>query len=217
MPTSTITVGGQSVTLVTLPSSPGLRSIELAITDAVGIYASSFTGQKQAQQWPGADMMSATLTLPPLTQAEERIWRSFLMQLRGMANAFQIGDPLQASPQGSVAGSPEIDNTVANGNQAMSQTLGLKGFTASATGVLKCGDWVQTGYRLYTCLDDVNADGSGKALIPISPSLREVPVDGSALITSNTVGLWRLAQNKRGWSKDVTRLSRISFQIEEYR
>jgi len=214
---SVITVNGQSVNLVAFPTSPGLRSIEFTLTDSVGIVPSVFTGQKQSQEWPGADMWSWALTLPGLTQLQEDDWACFLMEMRGMANAFQFGAPLKGTPRGSVAGTPLIDNTVTNGNSAMSQTLGLKGFTASATGVLKRGDYVQTGYRLYRCLVDVNADSSGKALIPIAPSLREIPVDSSALITANTQGLWRLSKNSRGYSTDVTQLSRMSFPIEEYR
>jgi hypothetical protein len=214
---SVITVGGQSVNLVALPASPGLRSVEFMLSDSVGIVPSAFTRQSQAQEWMGADLWSWTLTLPPLSRLQEDDWACFLMEMRGMANAFQVGAPLKATAQGSVAGTPLVDNAVANGNAAMSQTLGIKGFTASAAGVLKRGDYVQNGYRLYRCLVDVNADSSGKALIPVAPSLREVPTDSSALITSNTKGLWRLAKNDRGYSTDITRLSRMSFAIQEYR
>jgi hypothetical protein len=194
-----------------------MRSIEFSFTDTVGIVASPFTGQVQAQQWPGADMWTATLTLPPLTQAQARQWIAALMQMRGMANAIQIGDPLGRTPAGSVLGTPTVDNSVTNGNAAMSQTLGTAGWTASQFGVLLRGDYIQVGYRLHRVLDDINTDGSGKALIPIWPSLREIPTNGSAVGTSNTAGLFRLAQNKRTWSSDYTKLSHLSFQLTEYR
>lgn len=219
MSVSVITIGGQSVNLVAMPSFPGMRTVEFEMNDAVGIVMSTFTGQLQAQQWPGADMLRGTMTLPVLQQADADNWISFLMQLRGMANAFRIGDPLKSAPRGSgsvVDGAPFVDNTV-SGNLAMSQSIDTKGWTDSADGVLLAGDYMQVGYRLYRVLDTVDADDAGNATIPIWPSLREVPEDSSVIVLNNTVGLFRLATNKRTWSADVTRLSQISFQIQEYR
>src|SRR5258708_1774070 len=124
-------------------------------------------------------MWSGRMTLPPLTQTQARQWIAFLMQMRGMANAIQIGDPMGQTPAGSVAGTPLIDNSVTSGNAAMSQVLGTKGWTASAAGVLLRGDYIQVGYRLHRALDDVNVDASGKALIPVWPSLREIPTNSA--------------------------------------
>jgi hypothetical protein len=217
MSTSTITVGGRSVTLVATPSTPGLRLFEVTLHDSVALDASPFTGQTQAQQWLGADPMKTTMTLPPLTLAQEADWSCFLMELRGQANAFQIGFPLRTAIAGSGAGTPLVDNTGSGANAAGMQTLTTKGWTHSATGVLKRGDWFQADYRLYRATSDVDADSSGNAVVPIFPSLREQPTDSGALTLANAKGLWRLATNDRGWSMDVTRLSRMSFQIQEWR
>jgi hypothetical protein len=205
---SVITVGGQSVNLVAMPSTPGMRTVEFEMDDAVGIVTSTFTGQVQAQQWPGADMLRGTMTLPVLVEANADRWKSFLAELRGMANAFQIGDPLKSTPAGTGAGTP-----TANGAQAAgSQTLAMTGFTG--TGALLPGDYVQIGYRLYMVLEQQD---SATASVGIWPSLREALAGGETIITQNTVGLFRLATNKRGWSVDVTRLSQMSFKIQEYR
>ena len=217
MSISVITVGGLSVNLVSLPAKLAMRSVEFSFSDAVGIVLSQFTGQVQAQEWPGADAWGVTVGMAPLTQAEADDWKATLMQMRGMANAIQLGDPMRPTPNGSVAGSPEIDNTVVSGNAAMTQTLGTKGWTASSTGVLLRGDYIQVGYRLHVVLDTVNSDSSGKATIPIWPSLREIPTDSSALVTSNCTGLFRRAVNKGTWGADVTRLTRLSVQLMEYR
>lgn len=191
--------------------------VEWNIFDAVAQVRAIFTGQSQRQEWPGADMLTGTMTMPKLTQAQADDWLAFLKQCRGTLNAFQIGDPLKTSPNGSVAGTPLIDNTVSGGNAAMSQTLGTKGWTASAAKVLARNDWIQIGYRLHSVLDDVDADGAGDATIPIWPALREVPTDGGAVITSDTKGLFSLSANKRGWSADETRLTSLSFAVQEYR
>lgn len=217
MSISVITVGGQSVNLVSLPAKLAMRSVEFSFSDAVGSVTSEFTGQVQAQEWPGADSWSVTVGMAPLMQLEADDWMATLMQMRGMANAIQMADPLKLTPRGSVAGTPLIDNSVTGGNAAMSQTLGLKGFTASAAGVLMRGDNIQVGYRLHRVLDQVDADGSGKATVAIYPSLREIPTDSSALITSNCMGIFRRATNKGMWNADITRLTRLSVQLVEYR
>lgn len=208
MSISVITVGGQSVNLVAMPATPGMRTVEFEMSDAVAIVTSTFTGQVQAQQWPGADMLRGTMTLPVLQQPEADAWISFLMELRGMANAFLIGDPLKTIPRGTAAGTPTVNGAQAAG----SQTLAMSGFTG--TRCLLPGDWIQTGFRLYRVLEQQD---SGTASVGIWPSLREALSGGESIITSNTKGLFRLAANNRTWSTDVTRYSQISFKIQEYR
>lgn len=216
MSITVITVGGLSVNLVALPAAPGLRSVEFKMHDSVAASPRSFTGQMQVQAWPGADMWSGTLTLPPLTAAQADVWEAALMQLRGIQNAFQIGNPLKAVPRGTVAGTPVVHNAT-TGNLAMAQALGTSGWTASAAGVLLAGDYMQVGYRLYRVLDDVTADSGGLATIPVWPSLREVPANGSAIVTASARALVRLADNDRSSSADYTKLTKLSFQFMEYR
>jgi hypothetical protein len=216
MPSSVITVGTFSATLIPTPPVP-LRSVEFNFEDAIAQSPRSFTGQMQTQAWPGADLWSGTATFAPLTQLQADQVIAFLMGLRGLQNSFQMGDPLKKVPRGTAAGAPAVDNTQNNGNPAMSQQIGTKGWTASAAGVLLAGDYMQVGYRLHRVVYDVNADSSGNAVIAIWPSLREVPTNSSAIATSNCQGLMRLAQNKRGWASDYTRLSKISFPFMEYR
>lgn len=191
-----------------MPATPGMRTAEFEMDDAVGIVTSTFTGQVQAQQWPGADMLRGTMTLPVLVEANADKWKAFLAELRGMANAFQIGDPVKAVPAGTGAGAPVVNGAQAAG----SQTLAMAGF--SGTGALLPGDYIQIGYRLHMVLEQQDSD---TASVGIWPCLREALAGGETVITSNPRGLFRLAENKRTWSVDVTRLSQISFKIQEYR
>lgn len=219
MSISTITVGSNSISLVATPSSPGLRSVEFTMKDTVATVVSPFTGQVQAMQWPGADMWGGTFTLPPLTQSEAASWIAFLMELRGMANAFQMGDPLYTQPLGTPSGTPVVNNLLSgtNGNPAMSQTLTTSGWTPSTNGLLLPGDYIQIGYRLHRVLDQVNSDSSGNNTVEIWPSLREQPANDSTVVTSNTQGLFRLATNSRKVSFDITRLTSLSILFQEYR
>lgn len=213
MATTTITLNGNSVSLVTLPSSPGLRSVEFDFTETVAVSKSIFTGQTQVQRWAGADWLSGTATLPPLSQDEADAWISALMQCQGMTNAFMLGDPLKSIPRGNPQGAPAVDTSQTM--NAGTNTLYTYGWIASQTGLLLPGDYIQVGYRLHRVLDQVNSDGNGKATLNIWPSLRETP--GGSIVTQNAKGIFRLAANQNKWSADYTRLSNLSFQFIEYR
>jgi hypothetical protein len=223
MSTSIIQVGGSNVTLVAMPTSPGLRAVEFKMEDGVAEVASVFTGQIQTQEWPGAEKWTGTLTLPPLQRADAANWIAFLLQLRGIANAFQVGDPMWTAPLGQPLGSqPVANNGLNSGNPAMSKMLGTSGWTPSTTGLLLPGDYIQVDYRLYRVLDSVDSDQSGAAVISIWPSLREVPTNATSIITGandgpQPKGLFRLATNQRGFSFDITQLTHLSIPIMEWR
>jgi hypothetical protein len=99
----------------------------------------------------------------------------------------------------------------------MSQSLITTGWTASRSGLLLPGDYIQIGYRLHRVLDTVNSDSSGNATFEIWPSLREVVPTSTSIVTSNTKGLFRLAGNDRKFSFDITQLTHMSIAFQEYR
>lgn len=217
---STITLNGNTVNVVALPAYPGFAHYSLDMTDSVAIQRSPFTGQTQAQQWPGADMWTGTAELPALvSQADAQNWRAFLAQLRGMANAFQLAPPDYLGPQGDplpgASSVPSIPGTVTD--IAGAQILHTVGWQLSAFGLLQPGDWIQVGYRLHMVMNPVNSDSSGHAAIEVFPSLREAPTANAPLILDNPQGLFRLATNKRTWSTDYARVTSLSFQLMEYR
>lgn len=181
------------------------REVEFTMEDAVATVTSVFTGQVQAQQWPGADMWRGTITQPPMNQANTDNLIAYLMELRGMANALQIGDPMKTQPRGTGSISGTNSATAAAGSQTLT-------ITGAGAGALLAGDYIQIGYRLHRVLGS-----TGSGAVGIWPSLREALVGGEPQTAFNTVGLFRLASNQRKWSSDYTRMSRISFQIQEYR
>jgi hypothetical protein len=216
MPTSLITLLGNTVTVVQLPlTSTSMESVEWSGTVTVSDVTSVFTGGTQVFQWPGADMWSGTCTLPALTHAQANKWVAALLQCQGKTNAIQLGHPLGKIPAGVVQGSPVVDGSIAV--VAGGQVLHTTGWSVTKSGLLLPGDYIQVGNRYHMVLDNVNSDASGKAPINIWPSLREVPVGSSPIITSNAVGLFRLKSNTVTWSTDVTKLTKLSFQIQEYR
>lgn len=221
--TNTITIGTNTITVVSLPQRPGPASVEFRMSEAVAYVPQPFTGQGQRQAWPGSDFWAATLTLPPLKSSEVDFdaaddWTSFLAELRGMRCAVMIGDPRRRLPKGELQGSvPVVDSSVTGYNAAMTETLYIKGLTPNASRLILRGTNVQVGYRLHRLLVDVSADGNGKAAVPVWPSLREQPADGAAITLSNPCGLFGLGQNQRSWSDSPKELTRLSVQLQEYR
>lgn len=224
-----ITVGGKNFNLVTIPGYPGFSDISMTVVDAVAVVQSPYVpSQSQTQQWPGADAWQAQITLPPMDRETAAPWRAFFAECQGMANVFQIGD--QGAGQGverwagnrrhrTLQGSnPVVDGATGN-NPISSNVLYTKGWKASQYRIILPGDYLQIGYRLYMVEGQlpVNSDANGKAQIQVYPSLRETPLDSTAIILTNPVGLFRLAENKRDWHTAVTRFTNVSFKCVEVR
>lgn len=214
MPTSTITLDGNPVTLVPLPSSPAPKMVEPWAQDSVAVITSVFTGQTQAQGSTGADLWGMMVTYAPLNTATEAPpFLAWLLQMRGMSRAVQMAPPEYQGPNGSPSGTPLV-----NGAQvAAATTLVTNGWTPNTFGLLLPYDCIQIGFRLHRVLDTVNSDAEGNASFEIWPSLREDVATAAPVIIDNPLGLFRLAQNKRNWSTDQTKFTHLSFGLTEYR
>lgn len=206
----------ETYNLATLPTSPGPKSVVFAMHDTVAVSRSPFTGLTQTQIWPGADYWEVQIALPPMPRSEAAPWIAFFMSLRGQANVFQIGDPGGVSPQGTPIGAPVVNGAnPSTNNLPGATTLYTRGWQENAFRLLLPGDYLQIGYRLYTCLDTVNSDASGDASFTIWPSLREQPADGTTITFANTTGLFRLSDNARQWTNDYNRLLTMTLQATE--
>lgn len=213
MPTSTITVNGNPVTLVPLPADPAPRMVEPWVQDSVAIVTFPFTGQTQAQSSSGADLWGMMVTYAALTSAQASPLLAWLLGMRGMFNAVQMAPPEYTGLQGSPAGVPVLSGA----HVAAATSLVTTGWSPNVYGQLLPFDCIQIGYRLHRVLDSVNSDAAGNATFRIWPSLREDQATGAPLILNNPLGLFRLANNKRNWSADETRLTHLSFPLVEYR
>jgi hypothetical protein len=200
------------IEVVSIPDSPGWRSIDWGLTDYVAASSNPFNADQQIFDW-GQSLLSPSVQLPPMTRDDGDRWAAFLMQCRGMTRAFLLGDPSGKTPKGSnltTGASPLIDGAGQSG-----YSISTKGWQASKTGVLKAGDWVQLIYRLHKVLDDVDSDASGKATIAIYPPVRETPADGQAIVTVNAQGLFRLASNTNKFSVGLANIYGFDFACRE--
>ena len=191
--------------LILMPDSPSApATVEWSAIDTVATSQSPFTGQQQTQNWQGS-WMEGSISLPPMVHARACPWVAFLLSAQGQSAVFQFGDPLARVPQGTAAGS-----IVVNGGGQAGYVLNVSGGTGA--GCLLPGDWIQIGYRLYRNLGTYNG---GAAALDIWPQIRESPLTASAVVTSNTKGLFRLKSNARKWSINAARHYGISFDIRE--
>lgn len=204
--------------LITLPTSPlAPASIDFSATDIIAVSSNPFTGQQQTYDWGGA-LLEASVSMPPLTHIQAQTWIAFLLSLKGTANVFQFGDPLARNPQAGVVGG----TTVVNGAGQTGRRLNTKGWPAPLSGpypwVLRPGDWIQIGYRIYRNLTAqiiTDPGGVGLVTLDIWPPLRESPNDLDPIVITNTNGLFRLKSNQRKWSMTASRTYGIQFDIRE--
>ncbi len=203
--------------ILPMPTSPAPRQIDFEVNEHVGVTQSPFTLQTQTQVWPGADWWTASISMPSMQNTKADAWVAWLMSLRGMQYAFLLGDRSGKAPNGRPTGTPVVDGSVTTNNLPTSQVLYTRGWSPYSLNNLRPGDYIQLGYRLYTVLTPVNADLNGKAAVSIWPSLREQPADGQRIFTTNTQGVFRLADNKRDWTIHAEKIVNIAFKGIEAR
>lgn len=196
---------------LSIPTTLGIDRLAWTNFNAVGMLRSPFTFATQAQAHQGqlwAAEVGVALTTDR-TKAEP--WIAFLTQLMGQTGTFLMGDPRCRTPLGVVTGTPLVNGASQTGN-----TIATDGWTINTTNILKAGDFIQIGQRLYKVLNNHNTNGSGQTTLDIWPRLRESPADNATIITSNTVGLFRLAGSEiKTLEIDKEQVYSISFSCVE--
>ncbi len=198
---------------LTLPSHTGIAQINLRAINTVAMSMSPFTYAQQVVAHSG-QRWEADITLPSMKRADAEQWIAWLVSLRGQLGTFTLGDPTGATPRGSAGGTP-----VVNGADQVGGTLAIDGCTASQTGWLKAGDYIQLGSggtaTLHKVLQDADSDGSGNVSLDIWPYIRSAPTDGSTVVTSNAVGKFRLASNEQNWGINEASIYGLTFGAVE--
>ena len=171
---------------LSLPGGAGIESVRFTEMNAVATLRSPWTFATQVQQSQG-QVWSAEVSVVPCQRALAEPWLAFLSALMGATGTFLLGDPNAKALRGTGLGTPVVNGAGQSGN-----TLGTRGWTASSPNVLRAGDYIQIGQRLHKVLLDCTPNSSGVLAIEIWPRLRESPADGTALVLTNTKGLFRL-------------------------
>jgi len=194
---------------LSLPSHKKPANITFRAVNTIGMSMSPFTYQQQlfahaGQRW------ECDVTLPAMARADAEQWVAFLVSLRGQFGTFTLGDPVGASPRGSAGGTPLV-----NGADQTGGTLSIDGCTASQTGWLKSGDYIQLGTAgsatLHKVLADADSNSSGEVDLDIWPYIRTAPADDATVVVINTVGRFRLASNEQNWNINEASIYGLTF------
>lgn len=89
--------------IISLPTNLNFASSEFSLYRAIGQTTSPFTGKQRTQEYD-AVFWQVIGTLPVMNRAQASEWQSFLLQLKGPANTFLMGDPDAKTPQGTYNG-----------------------------------------------------------------------------------------------------------------
>lgn len=199
------------------PAIAGLGPQDFSLTGltVVGESDSPFTLSQELQLWSG-QMLLIEANFPPMLTSEGEQWVAFFLSLLGKYGTFLMGDYNRQTPQGAMSGTPVVNGTNASG----SNQLLIRGANPSVSNWAVAGDYIQAtapGFpqRIYKVLQNAATDPSGDATLEIFPNLREGLSDGTAIITANCAGTFRLQQNSFSWKIDRNKMYSISFKAKE--
>jgi hypothetical protein len=156
----------------------------------LGVLTSPLTGTEVTQELPGARWLY-TPAWEVLDSTEWKLLQGLVAALSDTTNTVAIADPAYAmlGRQGGLTGTP-----TATGN-AFAKVVSLAG-VAGADPVLRMGDRIQLGTRLYIVTGDVTKSGT-TATVPIQPPLRAAFAN-TAIAYVNPTGEFRLLDGDQG-------------------
>lgn len=195
--------------LVALPSTPSPAAISWELVDFGGTQQGPLGGAAQRVNRLG-NRWRYTVTMPPMTMTDARIWTAALT--RGLRNgvSYQVLQP--DTPTGTT-GTPLVNGAGQTG-AAIVVDSARAGYSVAA------GQWLSilTGGRryLYMAAAYVKLAG-GAGTIQIDPPLRATPADNDPVELAAPV-IEGLLSAAPGWGVDVDQVARgIAFTIEEVR
>lgn len=199
---------------LSLPTITDFRRTTFTARSVVAKSESAFTLETQIQAHQGQRWEAGITLRAGMKRAAAEAWIAFLLSLNGREGTFLLFDPAGPTPRGSTPGAPAVNGAGQTGRELITD-----GWTASQTGVLLVGDYIQLGSgettRLYKVLKDVDSDGAGDATIDIWPRLRESPSDSESLVFTRAKGTFRLAGNVSTWDVSVAQFYGLGFAAEE--
>lgn len=224
---------------LSFPTTIGLTDSNFKMRTSVSVNESPFSYTQQVYNWQG-ERWEVDVVLPLMKRAVAEEYKAFLASLKGKFGTFLMYVPSSRENLGNyldtskalltISGSQlktisSIDIWTSVGQPyciaglAGSKTLTLSGMVASATDVLKAGDYFHIGTgsstRLYKVLKDVNSNSNGEATIDIFPALRRDIVHSEKIEIEQPRGLFRLNSNVTEFPSDYNNLFSISFSAIE--
>ena len=183
------------------PTTIGFESIELRAVNATITSQSPFSYKQQVISHTG-QRWEASVSIPSVLRDLAEPWAAFLTALKGQTGTFLLGDPLSATPRGTVSSCTLTGNA---GDESVAVTM---------TGSLLAGDYIQLGSGTTARLHKVLVDQSGSGTLEIWPALRST-YSGATVTTTNAKGVFRLNQNVSSWQISNANSYGIAFEAVE--
>lgn len=183
------------------PTTIGFESIELRAVNATITSQSPFSYKQQVISHTG-QRWEASVSIPPVRRDLAEPWAAFLTALKGQTGTFLLGDPLSATPRGTVSSCTLTGNA------------GAESVTVTMTGSLLAGDYIQLGSGTTARLHKVLVDKSGSGTLEIWPALRST-YSSATVTTTNAKGVFRLNQNMSSWQISNANSYGIAFEAVE--
>jgi len=185
------------MTILTFPTNLP-ASYDWQLVSNTRTFTSPLDGSVQTSEAPGA-RWHVSLNFPNQAPAAARILAAFLVSLRGEAGRFYLYDHAQKTPRGTIAGSPAVSGAA---------QVGASIVTTGWTGTLLAGDMIGIGGELKMVTTDVTGAGATPVTITFEPPLRNAPVNGSAIITTQPTAVFKLTgDNMAAWKVAPTSYS----------
>lgn len=183
------------------PTTIGFESIELRAVNATITSQSPFSYKQQVISHTG-QRWEASVSIPSVRRDLAEPWVAFLTALKGQTGTFLLGDPLSATPRGTVSSCTLTGNA---GDESVAVTM---------TGSLLAGDYIQLGSGTTARLHKVLVDQSGSGTLEIWPALRST-YSSATVTTTNAKGVFRLNQNMSSWQISNANSYGIAFEAVE--
>lgn len=196
------------------PTDVGFTSTRFAMSRAVAVAQSPFTGSQQIQEHDMA-LWIATVSLPPMKRATAAKWLAFFMKLHGRKGTFLLGDADCKTAQGAISGIVTLNAAVAIGDYDVALLTSLN----STSNVFKAGDYIQIGTgaasKLHMIVEDASTNGSGVATVTVEPPIKTAASSGTTVTYSDAKGLFRMDANELGWDADYLSRFGVTFSCTE--
>lgn len=223
------------MTTITLPASPRANSDSWKLEMPAQRNFSGWTGKRSVLA-SGRGWWTCSYSLPAMTKAQFKPWRSFLAQMRGGANEAQVPvdggasqytayNPNGLDPEPQLVlnfmtgqiwthGNPaDIVTPTVNGASQTGRSLITDGWPSSVK-VLEDGDFVTVNDQLLQITSDIYSDASGNATLAFEPPLRTSPADNASIEYETPYALMMLEEIP-GWTHDVGPVYGLSITFRE--
>ena len=137
------------------PTTIGFESIELRAVNATITSQSPFSYKQQVISHTG-QRWEASVSIPSVLRDLAEPWVAFLTALKGQTGTFLLGDPLGATPRGTVS------------SCTLTGTAGDESVAVTMTGSLLAGDYIQLGSGTTARLHKVLVDQTGQLVLCVT-------------------------------------------------